>query len=42
LKMSRQEMKQEHKESEGNVEVKSKVKARMREMANRRMLAAVP
>jgi flagellar biosynthetic protein FlhB len=42
LKMSRQELKQEHKESEGNVEVKSKVKARMREMANRRMLTAVP
>ena len=42
LKMSRQELKQEHKELEGNVEVKGKVKARMREMANRRMLAAVP
>ncbi|WP_428420100.1 flagellar biosynthesis protein FlhB [Methylibium sp.] len=42
LKMSQQEMKQEHKENEGNVEVKAKVKARMREMANRRMLAAVP
>ena len=42
LKMSRQELKQEHKETEGNVEVKAKVKARMREMANRRMLAAVP
>ena len=40
--MSRQELKQEHKETEGNVEVKCKVKARMREMANRRMLAAVP
>ena len=42
LKMSRQELRQEHKELEGNVEVKSKVKARMREMANRRMIAAVP
>lgn len=42
LKMSHQEAKQEHKELEGNVEVKGKVKARMREMANRRMLAAVP
>jgi flagellar biosynthetic protein FlhB len=42
LKMSREELKQEHKETEGNVEVKSKVKARMREMANRRMLTAVP
>ena len=42
LKMSRQEMKREFKENEGSVEVKAKVKARMREMANRRMLAAVP
>ena len=42
LKMSQQEAKQEHKEVEGNAEVKGKVKARMREMANRRMLAAVP
>ena len=42
LKMSRQEVKQEHKEQEGNVEIKAKVKARMREMANRRMMAAVP
>lgn len=42
LKMSHQEVKQEHKENEGNVEVKAKVRARMREMANRRMLAAVP
>ena len=42
LKMSKQEAKQEHKEVEGNAEVKGKVKARMREMASRRMLAAVP
>lgn len=42
LKMSRQELRQEHKELEGNVEVKGKVKARMREMASRRMIAAVP
>ena len=42
LKMSHQEAKQEHKELEGNQEVKSKIKVRMREMANRRMLAAVP
>jgi flagellar biosynthetic protein FlhB len=42
LKMSHQEMKQEHKETEGNVEVKAKARARMREMANKRMLAAVP
>jgi flagellar biosynthetic protein FlhB len=42
LKMSHQELKQEHKELEGNQEVKSKVKARMREMVQRRMMAAVP
>jgi len=42
LKMSHQEAKQEYKDAEGNVEVKAKVKARMREMAKKRMLAAVP
>jgi flagellar biosynthetic protein FlhB len=42
MKMSHQELKQEHKEAEGNQEVKAKVKARMREMVKRRMLAAVP
>lgn len=42
LKMSVQEAKQEHKETEGNTEVKGKIKAKMRELANRRMLAAVP
>ena len=42
LKMSHQELKQEHKELEGNQEIKAKVKARMREMTKRRMLAAVP
>jgi flagellar biosynthesis protein FlhB len=42
LKMSHQEMKQEHKEIEGNSEVKAKIKVRMREMSRRRMLAAVP
>jgi len=42
LKMSVQEFKQEHKELEGNAEVKAKVKARMREMARKRMFAAVP
>ena len=42
LKMSHQELKDEHKQLEGNTEVKSKVKALMRERAQRRMLAAVP
>ncbi len=42
LKMSHQEAKQEHKEAEGSAEVKGRIKARMREMAKKRMLAAVP
>jgi flagellar biosynthetic protein FlhB len=42
LKMSHQEVKQEHKELEGNSEVKAKIKVRMREMSRRRMLSAVP
>jgi flagellar biosynthetic protein FlhB len=42
LRMSHQEAKDEYKEAEGNQEVKSKAKVRMRELANRRMLAAVP
>jgi len=42
LKMSHQEIKQEHKELEGNQEIKAKIKARMREMTKRRMMAAVP
>jgi flagellar biosynthetic protein FlhB len=42
LKMSHQEARQEMKEAEGNVEVKGRIKARMREMSRKRMLAAVP
>jgi flagellar biosynthetic protein FlhB len=42
LRMSHDEAKQEFKELEGNIEVKAKVKARMREIVKRRMLAAVP
>ena len=42
LRMSAEDLRQEYKEVEGNAEVKAKVKLRMREMANRRMLAAVP
>ena len=42
LKMSRAELKQEHRELEGNQEVKAKVRAMMRQAANRRMIAAVP
>jgi flagellar biosynthesis protein FlhB len=42
LKMSAQEMKQEQREVEGSAEIKSRQRSRMRELANRRMLAAVP
>ncbi len=42
LRMSHEEMKKELKDVEGNTEVKSKMKLRMREMANRRMLSNVP
>lgn len=42
LKMTTQEAKQEHKDAEGNVEVKGKIKAMMRENARRQMFAAVP
>jgi flagellar biosynthetic protein FlhB len=42
LRMSFEELKKEHKDVEGNAEVKAKVRLRMREMASRRMLAAVP
>jgi len=42
LKMSHQEVRQEQKEAEGNVEMKGRIKSRMREMARKRMLAAVP
>ncbi|MBT9486921.1 MAG: EscU/YscU/HrcU family type III secretion system export apparatus switch protein [Rubrivivax sp.] len=42
LKMSHEEVKQEHKDAEGNTEVKGKIKATMRQRAMKRMLAAVP
>ncbi len=42
LRMSVEEVKKEFKEVEGNAEVKAKLKLKMRELANRRMLAAVP
>ena len=42
LRMNVEEMKKEHKDVEGNAEVKGRLKARMRELASRRMLAAVP
>jgi flagellar biosynthesis protein FlhB len=42
LRMSFEEVKKENKDVEGNAAIKSKMRARMREMANRRMIAAVP
>ncbi len=42
LRMTVEEAKKEHKEVEGNTEVKAKMRAKMRELANRRMIAAVP
>ncbi len=42
LRMSTEEMKKEHKEVEGNAEIKGRMRQRMREMASKRMLAAVP
>jgi flagellar biosynthetic protein FlhB len=42
LRMSVEELKREMRDSEGNTEVKAKRRLRMRELVNRRMLAAVP
>ncbi len=42
MKMSHQEVKDEFKQMEGNMEIKGRIKQRMREMARKRMLAAVP
>ena len=42
LKMSHQEIKEEHKQQEGSPEVKGRIKQRMREISRRRMLASVP
>ncbi len=42
LKMSKQEIKDEYKEAEGNPEVKGKIKSKMREAAMRRMMQDLP
>ena len=42
LMMTRQELRDEAKESEGNPEIKAKLRAQQREMARRRMMAQVP
>jgi flagellar biosynthetic protein FlhB len=42
LMMSRQEVRQEAKESDGNPEIKAKIRQQQREMARRRMMTEVP
>lgn len=42
LKMTRQEMTQESKESDGNPQIKAKIRQLQREMARRRMMANIP
>ena len=42
LRMTREEAKQEMKDNEGSPEIKQRIRAKMREMARKRMLAAVP
>lgn len=42
LRMSKQEIKDEYKDSEGKPEVKGRLRQMQREMANRRMMAEVP
>jgi len=42
LKMSKQEVKDEHKDSEGSPEVKGRIRRLQMEMANRRMMQEVP
>jgi len=42
LMMSRQDVRQEAKESDGNPEIKAKIRQQQREMARRRMMSEVP
>jgi flagellar biosynthetic protein FlhB len=42
LRMTREEVKKEMRDAEGSPEIKNKIRAKMREMARKRMLAAVP
>jgi flagellar biosynthetic protein FlhB len=42
LKMSHQEVKQEHKESEGSPELKGKIRQKQREISQRASISAVP
>lgn len=42
IKMSRQDIKEEYKQSEGDPQLKAKIKQKMREMSSKRMMASVP
>lgn len=42
LRMTRQEIKEELRETEGRPEVRAQIRARQRQMARRRMMAAIP
>ncbi|MDR5658251.1 flagellar biosynthesis protein FlhB [Serpentinicella sp. ANB-PHB4] len=42
LKMSKHEIKQEHKQTEGNPEIKSKIKEKQRQMSMSRMMQEIP
>lgn len=42
MKMTKQEVKDEYKNAEGDPQVKSKIKAKMREVSRRRMMSSVP
>lgn len=42
LKMTKQEVKEEYKQMEGDPQVKGKIKQKQREISNRRMMQAVP
>jgi len=42
LKMTKQEVKEEYKQTEGNPQIKGKIRQKMREISMRRMMAEVP
>lgn len=42
LKMTKQDVRQESKETEGNPEIKARIRQQQREMARRRMMAEIP
>jgi flagellar biosynthesis protein FlhB len=42
MMMTKEEVRQEHKETEGNPQIKSRIRSMQREAARRRMMAAIP